>query len=394
MIQEFIEVVKPAIKSIHHSFLRITFINGAALYFKGSDKFDSLRGRGLTFCVIDEAAFCHEDVWKKAIRPALSDKQGRAMLISSPNGHNWFKEQYDRCSTSAYQAWKTWRFPSRLNPLLTDEDIEAAKIELSEMDFRQEYLAEFVTKAGLVYDDFSDDNITEDWQFDPKIHDIYLGVDFGYANPSAVVFMGVDRATAKVHQFDEIYVERTPIDQIVDLIYLKLYENQVHMPTAVFTDPAGNAEELSSGISPVDFMRNKGFTVINKGSEISPGLALVRSYIKNAAGQIRYSVDPKCQATIKSLRGYSYKLGVFKIPTELPDKDNIHDHCCDAVRYFFVNKFDHAKYSFESLDQYPYSSYSRSGTVMKRCGICKNVFPSKTPKDMPPLVCNDCSENN
>jgi PBSX family phage terminase large subunit len=387
------QILKPALKYTHQSFLKAEFINGAKIYFKGSDKFDSLRGRGLTFCVIDEAAFCHEDTWKKAIRPALSDKQGKAILISTPNGHNWFKEQYHYAESKWNKAWRAWRFPSHHNPLLTQEDLDAAKQELSTMDYRQEYLAEFVTKAGLVYDDFNDDNINDQWQFNPKMHDIYLGIDFGYANPTAVVFMAVDRATATVHQFDELYVERTPIDQIVDLIYLKLYRNGVSMPLAVMTDPAGNAEELSSGISPVDFLRNKGFTVVNKGSEVSPGLALVRSYVKNAAGQRRFTINSNCEATIKSLRGYSYKLGPFKRPTEQPDKDNIHDHACDALRYFFVNKFDHAKYLTDSLDQYPYSSYSRNTTIIKRCGVCKNAFPSKTPKHMPPLVCNACSEN-
>jgi len=140
-------------------------------------------------------------------------------------------------------------------------------------------------------------------------------------------------------------------------------------------------------------MRNKGFTVVNKGGDVAPGLALVRSYVRNAAGQRRYTIDPKCEATIKSMRGYSYKLGPFKRPTEDPDKDNIHDHCCDAIRYFFVNKFDHAKYSFDSLDQYPYAGTIGQDMIMKRCGSCHKVFPSKTPKHKPPLYCNKCSEN-
>lgn len=391
--KEHAETLKPAISFIHESFLKVQFINGSKMYFKGSDKPDSLRGRGLDLCIIDEAAFCHEDTWKKGIRPALSDKQGKAILISSPNGHNWFKEQFHYAENKWNKAWISWRFPSSHNPLLTKEDLEAARHELSEMDYRQEYLAEFVTKAGLIYDDFSDENINDAWKFNPQGHDIYLGMDFGFANPTAVMFLAVDRATGNVHQFDELYVERMPIDEIVEHIFLKLWHNKVAMPLAVMCDPAGNAEELSSGISPVDFMRNKGFTVVNKGSQVAPGLALVRSYIKNAAQQRRYSISTNCISTIKSLRGYSYKLGPFKQPTEEPHKDNIHDHACDALRYFFVNKFDHAKYVTDSLDQYPYSSYSHGKMTIKRCGVCHNGFTSRTPKNMPPLVCNKCSEN-
>lgn len=394
-LQVHMPVLRHAIRHQHLSYLRIEFINGAKLYFKGSDKFDSLRGRGLTFCVLDEAAFCHEDTWKLAVRPALSDKQGKAILITTPNGHNWFREQYIYATRPGNKAWQAWHFPSSVNPLLTQEDLDEAKHELSEMDYRQEYLAEFVTKAGMIYDEFSDDNIIDEFIFNPDRHDIYLGMDFGYANPTAVAFMAVDRGTGNVIQFDEVYLSRTPIDEIIEHIYIRLRADRVSMPLAVYSDPAGNAEELSSGISPVDFMRGKGFTVVNMGTNVAPGLSLVRSYIKNAAGQRRYHITKNCIETIRSLRGYSYKLGIFKRPTEEPDKDNIHDHACDAVRYFFVNKFDHAKYVAGELDQQPYTGYSggRRGHSIKRCGQCHRAFPSRTPKHMPPLVCNECSED-
>jgi phage terminase large subunit len=390
------DILKPALRYMNVSILKVEFINGAKLYFKGSDKPDSLRGRGLTWCVMDECAFCHEDVWKKAVRPALSDKQGRAILISTPNGHNWFRTQYQYALKPSNPAWEAVHFPSSVNPLLTEADIEEAMHDLSEMDFRQEYLAEFVTKAGLIYSEFSPFNIVEAsaFKFDKDRHDCYLGMDFGFANPTAIAFMAVDRGTGHVTQFDELYVERTPIDQIVDQIFFKLSINKATMPVAVHTDPAGNAEELSSGISPVDFMRDKGFTVINRGTNVAPGLALVRSYVKNASGQRRYLITSNCTETIRSMYGYSYKLGPNKIPTEEPDKDNKHDHACDGVRYFFVNHFDYNKFVARNLVQSPYSNVSKRGTILKHCGMCHKPFTSSTPKGMPPLVCNNCSEEN
>jgi hypothetical protein len=45
-----------------------------------------LRGEGLDFAVMDEVAFMSEQVWLEAIRPALTDKQGKAMFISTPKG--------------------------------------------------------------------------------------------------------------------------------------------------------------------------------------------------------------------------------------------------------------------------------------------------------------------
>lgn len=391
-LMDYSDYLAPAIESIHHSLLRVRFINGSVIYFKGSEKFDSLRGRGLNFVVMDEAAFCHEDVWKKAIRPALSDKQGRALFTSTPNGRNWYFEQWKYAGYDHTTAWQCWHWPTWANPLITQEDIDEAKQDLSPIDFRQEYGAEFVTKAGLVYDDFCEDNIIEDNQFvpDKSLHDIYLGLDFGYASATAVCFMAVERATGKVCMFDELYLQREDIGLISHRIMQKCIQWKIGLPSAIYTDPAGNAEELTGGLSPVDFMRAQGFNVENKGSKIIPGLSLVRAYVLNAYGQRRLYVCRRCEWAIKSFYAYSYKLGIRKIVLEEPEKDNVHDHMMDAIRYFFVNKFDTAKWVTGAPVQQNYSTMGTGRAILKKCGICHARFISRTPKDQPPFVCQQC----
>ena len=62
---------------------------------------DQIRGQsglasraGLDGAVLDEAAFLDPRVWYEAIRPALADRLGWAILISTPQGHNWFYRQF------------------------------------------------------------------------------------------------------------------------------------------------------------------------------------------------------------------------------------------------------------------------------------------------------------
>ena len=51
----------------------------------------ALRGRSLAGVVLDEAAFMESEVWFEVIRPALADKQGWALFISTPDGTaSWF----------------------------------------------------------------------------------------------------------------------------------------------------------------------------------------------------------------------------------------------------------------------------------------------------------------
>lgn len=391
-LMDYCDTLAPALESIHHSLLRVRFINGSTIYFKGSDKFDSLRGRGLDFVVMDEAAFCHEDAWKKAVRPALSDKQGRALFTSTPNGRNWYYEQYLYAGYPTSTAWRAWHWPTWQNPLITQVDLDAAKQELSNIDFRQEYGAEFITKAGMIYDDFGEQNIIENDSFRPdkNFHDIYVGLDFGYASATAACFMAVERASGKVCMFDELYLTRHDVEQVTQQIMQKCVEWKVGMPSAIYCDPAGNAEELTSGISPVDYMRGRGFNVISKGTKIIPGLSLVRAYVLNAYGQRRLFVAKRCKWGIKSFYGYSYKLGVRQLVLEEPEKDNVHDHMMDAVRYFFVNKFDNAKWVTGSPTQHNYSTLGNGPAILKRCGICHSKFMSRTPKNQPPHICRQC----
>jgi PBSX family phage terminase large subunit len=391
------ELLGPAVVNVHTSLMRVEFSNGSMVYFKGADRKDSLRGRGLDYLVIDEAAFIERDIWKKVLRPALSDKHGKALIISTPNGRNWFYTLYAVAKgrvREGHLTWKTYHWPSYVNPLIAGDEIHDAKEELADSDFRQEYLAEFVTRSGQVYDEFDDDNIIDKFDIDKDRYYFYLGADFGYANPACIVFMAVDTLTNKVYQFDEIYQARMSMQLMLDKIKQKLDEHGLSPRDvrAVYTDPAGNAEEITSGISPVDFLR-KTFTVINKGTKIAPGLQLVRSFIKNANENRRFFIHKRCDETIRSFYGYTYKpvtRGNEDLVHEEPDKDGLHDHACDAVRYFFVNTFDHAKWLTDHVEQFDYTAKKDKQTVIKRCYECKRPFPSKTPKDKPPFLCETC----
>ena len=382
---QYIDILDPAIAYIHSTQLKVTFINGSKIYFKGSDDPDTLRGRGLTLVIMDEAAFCKKTAWTQILRPALSDKNGKAILISTPNGYNWFKDIHD-----IKEGWTKYHWPTSLNPLITPEELNEVRSQISEVDYKQEYLAEFVTKAGRVYDEFNGENIIEPIQPNPNEYDIYLGLDFGYASRTAVVFMAISRVTGNVIQFDELYLTHTQMDDIISLIQAKLYSYNLSQRDLkyCYTDPAGNAEELMAGLSPVDLMRSKGFSVINKGSTIIYGISLVRSFIRNSLGTRRFRVTSNCIETIRCFNGYQYDITRDGIAKEEALKDGVHDHLMDAVRYFFVNRFDQSKYVASTPDQRAYTTNTNK-KVMKRCAKCNRPFPSTTPLNQPPFLCSE-----
>jgi hypothetical protein len=152
-------------------------------------------------------------------------------------------------------------------------------------------------------------------------------------------------------QFDELYLTRCDVNRVLSEIDRALARHGMHRRNvqAVFTDVAANTTESTSGISPTSLIRAAGYQVKNQQGEINPGLALVRSFILSAAGTRRFTIAANSVETIRSLRGYSYASGRSDMPKEAPLKDGIHDHLADAVRYFFVNKFDPGSAALRAL---------------------------------------------
>ena len=130
--------------------MSIMLPNGGEVRVRSADNPDSLRGEGLDLAVLDEAAWIKQEAWSEALRPALSDKLGRALFISTPRGRNWFWEQYQR-GVRGDDDYKSFYFPTSANPHIPAVEIEAAKHELPEIIYRQEYLAEFIDDQGGVF---------------------------------------------------------------------------------------------------------------------------------------------------------------------------------------------------------------------------------------------------
>ncbi len=127
----------------------VTLPNGGMVQVRSADEPHRLRGAGLDFVVVDEAAFCKEETWTEALRPALTDKLGRALIISTPKGGNWFRSLWEKAERR--DDWDRWQYPTTSNPYIPEGEVEVAALELPSLVWRQEYLAEFVDAQGARY---------------------------------------------------------------------------------------------------------------------------------------------------------------------------------------------------------------------------------------------------
>jgi len=122
----------------------LLFANGGEVWVKSADNPDGLRGDGLNLAVLDECAYMKEEAWSTALRPALSDRKGAALFISTPHGLNWFRDLWQRGQDDAFPDWKSWSFKTSDNPFIDKDEIEAARATMLSRIFRQEYEADFL----------------------------------------------------------------------------------------------------------------------------------------------------------------------------------------------------------------------------------------------------------
>jgi hypothetical protein len=123
--------------------LRIELTCGGTICLRGAENYDSLRGDGLDFLVLDEYASIAPEAWTEVLRPALADKQGRALFIGTPQGHNHFHELVERAAT--LPDWKAFHYTTAQGGNVTPQELESAAQELDERVYRQEFEASFET---------------------------------------------------------------------------------------------------------------------------------------------------------------------------------------------------------------------------------------------------------
>ena len=132
----------------------LRFSNGSIVSFRSAEWEDTLRGAGNDWVWIDEAAFVKDSAFK-ILLATTSDTQGRIWCTSSPLGRNWFYAWHARGAMPEEPDVESWRFPSTLNPLVTQAEVDRMKRSMPEAFFRQEYLAEWVDGLASVFGDLT-----------------------------------------------------------------------------------------------------------------------------------------------------------------------------------------------------------------------------------------------
>ena len=349
---------KPSQYSAKEQILKFAWDGGTSeLRGKSAEPPSGLIGEGCDLVIVDEASKVpnFKRIWEMYVRPTLSDKKGKAIMISTPDGFSYFYELYQLGQTD--ENWYSFNSPSWFNHYAfpegeDDEDLVEARRTLSKDIYKQEFGAEFTALAGRVYDEFDRDLDVGNFPFDPNLP-VLLSIDFGYRMPAALFFQTYKKGQKldwHINIIDEIVHRKDlKVSQFAKLIMDKKYGI-----VRAMGDPAGYQMQSSVGMGEAELFRQATglhvFSLRDKTSRsIASGISHVRNFICNVNGDRRLHINKKCVNVINDIESYRYidqKEGTDL--KEIPMKDGLHDHSMDALRYFFVNQFPIKQYKYRT----------------------------------------------
>jgi len=246
--QYFKEFAQPIVNSINEQELTLTLVNGSQIRLYGADNADAMRGLGFSGVYMDEYGDFKPSVFGNVIRPALSDKQGWAVFGGTPKGKNQFWEIYET-ATRIPNEWFLLRLPASTSGLLPATELDAAKAQLAEDQYLQEYECSFEAAIlgafwGREMREAQDQGRITNVPYDPNLP-TFTGWDLGYRDDTAIWFYQVARGEIRVIDF--YAVSGADIHDIAGVVLQKPYSYAKH-----YLPHDARAKSLQTGRSVIE----------------------------------------------------------------------------------------------------------------------------------------------
>ena len=331
---------------------RFWFRNGVELILLSYESVERMRGKGAYFCVWDEVSSCKKgltpkEAWQGVIQPCIitrwskeraravgAGSPGRALIISTPKGYNYFYEMYNYQESDP--EWKSYHYDYTGSPFLDKSEIEALRAKLDPIEFASEYLASFAESGNNVFYCFDrkvhvradlNDFIPADVDNDERGEDVHVAIDFnvGIQASSACAIRG-----KQVHILEE-FRGSADTETLAITLTTRFKGHKIY----AYPDPSGRSRKTSAVVGRTDFSILESYGIIclahNAAPAIVDSVQAVNRKLMTATGVVSMYVHPRCVNTITSLERTKW---VDRNPdTATIDKSEGIEHFSDGIRY-------------------------------------------------------------
>ncbi len=295
----------------------------------GRDKF---QGASLDFVWFDEEP--PRDIYEEC-RMRILDRQGHIFATMTPlNGLNWV---YDEIYMNRHRSDEVWcEFMEWSdNPYLSAEEIRLMSESMSADALESRRYGRFTSVGGLVYPEFSEENIVEPFDIPPSWHDC-ISVDPGLNNPLSAHWYARD-PDGNIYVVAEHYQAKRDVAfharRILEISERLGWVRDRFGRVAVLMDSAANQRTLSGLKSVAELFAEQGISVntrVDKG--VFAGISRVKALLRPAEGMPKLYIFANCENMIREIKGYYWGQGDSPVKRD--------DHAMDELRYYVSNLYE------------------------------------------------------
>ncbi len=303
-------------------------IYGRKIYIAGANDAraeDKIRGMTLAGAYGDEVTIWPEGFFNMLLS-RLSIKDAKLFCTTNPEGpYHWLKKDYiDRKNELDL---KDFHFLLDDNLTLDPNYIKQLKKEYSGVWYQRYILGKWVLAEGIIYDMVNQNNYIDADDM-PEMTRYWIGIDYGVANPTAFVLIGLGKDN-KLYLIDEYWHSGREGTEKTDSKYADELENFIARnavkPEWIFIDPSAK-----SFITELYYRRHDNpafFNVAKANNAVIDGIRRV----SNLYGKNKLIINKECVKTKEELNSYVWDSKAQQRGEDKPLKEN--DHINDSIRY-------------------------------------------------------------
>ncbi len=321
---------RPVTREINESELVLELVNGAKIRLFGADNADGMRGLGFDGVYMDEYGDFKPSVFGNVIRPAMSDKGAWGVMAGTPKGKNQFWEIYQTALRDP-NDWFLLRLPASQSRLLPESELAAARAQLTEDQYLQEYECSFEAAIlGAFYGrelrEAQDQSRITHVPVDEHLP-VHTAWDLGYKDDTACWFYQV--VGGEIHVVDFFSISGASIADLAGIIRDRGYRYGKH-----WLPHDAKAKTLASGGKSIieqlaEFLGISKLAIVPDLS-VQDGIQAVRHMLP------RVWFDKRCEDGIEALRQYQREYDEDKKAFRHTPRHDWTSHPADAFRMLAI----------------------------------------------------------
>lgn len=315
----------------NESELRIDYPNQGQYRMFGADNPDALRGLYFDGVVLDEFGLMPPGIFSEVVRPALSDRQGWALFLGTPNGKNQFYNVVQQAKSGG-PDWFFAEYKASQTGILKAEELASARQQMTVDEYEQEYECSFEASVkGAVYareiaQARVDGRITR-VPYDPTVL-VETAWDLGVGDATAIWFFQT-LTTGEVRVIDYYESKGQGLQHYAGVLNAKPYSYGIHWGPHDIA-----VREFTTGRARIEAARDLGLHFrACENSRLEDGVNAARMLLPKC-----WFDAQKCEQGIEALQHYrwDYNTRIHEYKA-LP----VHDwasHGADAFRTFALKQ--------------------------------------------------------